>query len=305
MIPAPGPGPGPSYYDIPLLQRPVWTPEIGYYFFLGGLSGGSYMLARVAERLGGSHYRALTCAGTAVATAALLPCPALLIIDLGDSKRFHHMLRVFKPRSPMSLGSWVLTAYSGILFLFAAREWFGHPRGGLARFGFALLDMAALPLALFFSGYTGVLLSATATPVWCRNPWLGPLFTSSGISNAVSALSLLLELRRDPVVAASRTALEKIEPAAHLAEAAAFAGYLTSAGNLARPLTQGKWAPWFWGAAAWLPAKSCATCPAASRRGASAAWLPPSLAWPAASPSSGPCTTPAATPPPTLKRTAR
>lgn len=254
VVPAPGPGPAPSYYDIPLLKRPVWSPEIAYYFFLGGLSGGSYMLARVAERLGGKQYQALTRAGTAVATAALLPCPALLIIDLGDPKRFHHMLRVFKPRSPMSLGSWVLTAYSGILFLTAAREWFGHPRSRLARFGFAVLDMAGLPLGLFFSGYTGVLLSATSTPVWCRNPWLGPLFCSSGISNAVSAISFLLELRRDPSVAASLKALEKIEPAAHLAEVVAFTGYLASAGTLARPLTKGKWAPWFWGAAAGLAA---------------------------------------------------
>jgi formate-dependent nitrite reductase membrane component NrfD len=254
VIPAPGPGPEPSYYGIPILKRPVWAPEIAYYFFLGGLSGGSYMLARVAERLGGQRFRPLTRASTAVATAALLPCPALLIIDLGDPKRFHHMLRVFKPRSPMSLGSWVLTAYSGAVFLMAAREWFGHPRNRLARLAFAVVDAAGLPLALLFSGYTGVLLSATSTPVWCRNPWLGPLFTSSGISNAVSALSLVLELRRDPSVAASRTALEKIEPVAHLAEAAAFTGYLASAGNLARPLTEGKWAPWFWGAAAGVAA---------------------------------------------------
>ncbi len=254
VVPAPGPAPEPSYYDIPILKRPVWTPEIAYYFFLGGLSGGSYMLARVAERLGGQRYRSLTRAGTAVATAALLPCPILLIVDLGDPRRFHHMLRVFKPRSPMSLGSWVLTFYSGVLFLTAAREWFGRPRSRLGRLGFAVLDMAGLPLALLFSGYTGVLLSATSTPVWCRNPWLGPLFTSSGISNAVSTISLLLELRRDPTVAASRTALEKIEPVAHLAEVATFTGYLASAGTLARPLTEGKWAPWFWGAAAGVAA---------------------------------------------------
>ena len=36
----------------------------------------------------------------------------LLVADLGDPLRFHHMLRVFKPSSPMSLGTWCLTAYS-------------------------------------------------------------------------------------------------------------------------------------------------------------------------------------------------
>ncbi len=250
--------PGPSYYDIPLLKKPVWSKEIGIYFFLGGLSAGSYLLARLAERLGGGRYRAVTRAGTAIAAAAVVPCPILLIVDLGDPSRFHHMLRVFKPRSPMNLGSWVLTGYSGVAFLTALREWFrraGRPgEGALSRATGVVLDAAGVPLALLFSGYTGVLLSATATPLWSRNSWLGPLFTASAIGNGASAIALALEFRpsgeAERAGARGSSALERIDTAAHVVEAVATAGYLAAAGGLARPLTRGKLAPYFWGAAA-------------------------------------------------------
>ncbi len=112
----------PSYYDIPMLKAPVWKWEIASYFFLGGLSAGAYILARMAERFGGEKFKDLTQAGTAIAAASVLPCPPLLIHDLGDPKRFHHMLRVWKPSSPMNLGTWVLTAYSGNLVVPTVRE---------------------------------------------------------------------------------------------------------------------------------------------------------------------------------------
>jgi formate-dependent nitrite reductase membrane component NrfD len=242
-----------SYYDIPLLKKPVWTPEIGWYFFLGGLSAGSYLLARVAERLGGQRYRAVTRAGTWIALGALAPCPVLLIVDLGDPKRFHHMLRVFKWRSPMSLGSWVLTGYSGVVFFTARGEWFRGRRRGRpnlrGKAALLTLDAAGLPLAILFSGYTGVLLSGTATPVWSQNPWIGPLFSASALSNGASAINLALELRRgaDEETAKSpeQEALEKIDTAAHAAEAVTTAGYLSTAGSLAKPLPHGKLAPYF------------------------------------------------------------
>ena len=46
----------------------------------------------------------------------------MLVLDLGDPLRFHHMLRVFKPSSPMSLGTWSLAAYSLPLTLIVAIE---------------------------------------------------------------------------------------------------------------------------------------------------------------------------------------
>src|SRR5437870_13794814 len=93
----------PSYYDIALLQAPVWKWEIASYFFFGGVSSGAYLISRLAERFGGGRYRDVARVGSYVALASFLPCPPLLIHDLGDPKRFHHMLRVWKPSSPMNL----------------------------------------------------------------------------------------------------------------------------------------------------------------------------------------------------------
>ncbi len=104
----------PSYYDVPLLKKPVWSWEIATYFFFGGLSAGAYVLGRAAERGGGRKYRDLTRMASYVALGTLMPCPPLLIADLGDPKRFHHMLRVWKPGTPMNFGTWSIVAYSGM-----------------------------------------------------------------------------------------------------------------------------------------------------------------------------------------------
>jgi formate-dependent nitrite reductase membrane component NrfD len=237
---------GPSYYDISMLQKPVWTPEVSAYFFLGSLSAGAYVLSRLAGRFGDGQYREVRKMGTLVAAAALAQCPPLLIADLGDPSRFHHMLRVFKPTSPMNRGAWTLTAYGGAVAAAVLREWLdgrdGEDRSLAGRLidGTLLLvsDAAGVPLALLLAGYTGVLLSGTATPVWSRNHWLGPLFSASAFASGAAAVRLALSLfeRGDE----AKEALERIQSAGQVAEALALAGFLAAAGSLGRPLEEGR-----------------------------------------------------------------
>ncbi len=236
----------PAYYDISLLKPPVWTPEVGVYFFLGGLSSGAFSVARLADRLGRGKYRTLTQAGTVVAALAALPCAPLLIVDLGDRKRFHHMLRIWKPASPMNLGSWTLTAYTMLGGLAALRELLRTLRHDAPLTGAGKIideaagiaaDGAGIPLGLLLAGYTGILLSTTATPVWSRNPWIGPLFSAGAVSAGAGAVHLALDVRGE----ASRAteALKRLETAARAAEAVCHAGFLAYAGPLAKPLTKG------------------------------------------------------------------
>jgi formate-dependent nitrite reductase membrane component NrfD len=245
-----------------MLKPPVWSIDIPLYFFLGGLSAGAYLLARVVARLGGGQYKEVTQAGTAIAAAAIIPCPLLLIHDLGDWKRFIYMLRVFKPKSPMNLGSWVLSGYSTVAALAALnqlrkarRERTGAGRPSLpVRVADgaveAIADGAGVPLSLLLAGYTGVLLSTTSTPLWARNAWLGPLFSAGAISTGASAIQLARELTDSR--AEERPAhepLQKVEMAAKAAEAITMVGYLASAGSLAQPITKGRYAPLHrWGA---------------------------------------------------------
>ena len=241
---------GPSYYNISLLQAPVWKWEIALYFWFGGISGGSYVLGRMADRFGGGRYRDLSKLASYVSFLSLLPSPPLLIYDLGDPKRFHHMLRVFKPSTPMSLGSWILSAYSLPCTAEAMRQfamsWLLTPRqrkrfeaGRINGAITATNDVAGVPLALGLAGYTGVLLSCASTPLWCKNTWIGPLFSSSAAATAGSAINLALDLTGADEHGPSKRAIEQIETAAHLAEAATLVGYLKQAGPLARPMTHG------------------------------------------------------------------
>lgn len=219
-----------DYHDLPLVKPPVWTWEVGLYFFLGGLSSGSYMLARLADRFGGGQYRELTRQGTYLSAVAILPAAPLLIMDLGDPKRFHHMLRIWKPSSPMNLGSWLLTAYTPVCLWAAFREAFMKKPARAT-------DWVGFPLALGLAGYTGVLLSTTATPIWSKNVWLGAVFTSSAVHSGASGIKLCLELTG---VQAGRGVLTQIEHLSGLVEAGCIAGYLDEAGEKAAPLLTGE-----------------------------------------------------------------
>lgn len=246
----------PAYYDISILKPPVWTPEVAAYFFLGGLSAGAFIIARCAERCASRDCGDITRHGTYISLATALPCAPLLIKDLGDPKRFHHMLRVIKPSSPMNFGTWVVTAFNALAVAAAARELLraklgDPPPRGLARLlDWALTtsgDLLGVPVAILLAGYTGVLLSTTSTPVWCKNRWIGALFSASAIGAGASAIRLSTEIKQlsAPAEEIERTGsashtVGMIETASHIAEAAALAGYLSDAGELAKPLTRGK-----------------------------------------------------------------
>src|SRR5918996_4614863 len=99
-----------DYHGFPLLKRPVWTWEIPTYFFVGGIAGASALVGAVARRTGASDTLVRDARWIAAVGAVL--SPPLLIADLGRPERFLNMLRVFKLRSPMSVGVWTLVAFS-------------------------------------------------------------------------------------------------------------------------------------------------------------------------------------------------
>ena len=97
-----------SYYGRPILKKPVWNWMIAAYMFSGGLSAGSAMLAAGADLTGRPQLRKVSRVGSLMSVLASL---YFLVGDLGRPERFHHMLRVAKPSSPMSMGTWLLSAY--------------------------------------------------------------------------------------------------------------------------------------------------------------------------------------------------
>src|SRR3954471_2752072 len=148
-----------SYYGRPVIKEPVWTPEIPIYFFTGGLAGASAGLAFVARLTG---RKKLARAATANAFAGVAVSPLLLISDLGKPTRFLNMLRVFKVTSPMSVGSWIISAEGGLLAVTAAHEFLGFFPKPLARLAEGLAALFGMPLAT----YTAALIANTSVPAW-------------------------------------------------------------------------------------------------------------------------------------------
>ena len=150
--------PAAGYYSRPVLKEPVWKAEIPVYFFLGGLAGAAAGLGFMA-RLGSN--RVLARRALAASALAILACPPLLISDLGRPERFLNMLRVLKPTSPMSIGTWTLSAFSASVMGAAASEFLGllRPLGCLAE---AMAALLGLPLTT----YTAVLIADTSIPAW-------------------------------------------------------------------------------------------------------------------------------------------
>jgi formate-dependent nitrite reductase membrane component NrfD len=120
--------------------------------------------------------------------------PALLVSDLGRPERFLNMLRVFKLQSPMSVGAWTLVAFSSMAGAAAFADATARITGG--RLPVRIVGDAAEALAaatgLVLSTYTGVLIGATAVPVWSRNVSVLPVhFGAAGVGSAVSVLELM------------------------------------------------------------------------------------------------------------------
>ncbi len=173
-----------SYYGRPVIKEPVWEVEdVPNYLFLGGLAGASSALAASAQMAG---YGKLARVAKVTAFSAISLSAVLLIHDLGRPERFLNMLRVFKPSSPMNVGSWLLAGYGPVAGAAAVSEVTGilPEIGQAATIGAGLLGPAVVT-------YTGVLIANTAVPAWHAAYREMPyVFAGSGAS-AAGGLGLL------------------------------------------------------------------------------------------------------------------
>jgi hypothetical protein len=160
-----------SYYGRPVVKPAPWGHEVGAYLFLGGVAAGSGLLAAGAQLTGRTKLRRNS---RLSALVAVILSAAALVMDLGRPERFLNMLRTIKLTSPMSLGSWILSAFSVGTSVAAASEidrMTGErlPLGSLRTVLRAVEGPAGLAAAVFappLSVYTAVLLADTATPTW-------------------------------------------------------------------------------------------------------------------------------------------
>ena len=194
----------------PFIKPPVWTWEVPVYFWVGGVASGSAFVALAAD-LAGDEWSAAV--ARKVALAAVLPAPVLLIADLGRPARFLNMLRIFKPRSPMNMGAWCLVAFTGVAAGAVGADLLGRPRTARR------LGAVNALLGGYLGSYTGVLLAATAVPVWARSRiFLGPIFVSTATATGAAATRLTMAAAGQPEDHPTRRALGRLEAAAILTE---------------------------------------------------------------------------------------
>jgi formate-dependent nitrite reductase membrane component NrfD len=194
----------PGYYGQPVIKPPVWTWQIPLYFFVGGIAGMSAVIALAAAIF--HHLDPALATNVGVARAAMWVAaiagafisPVLLIMDLGRPHLFLNMLRVFKHRSPMSMGAWILTAFGGcvvpglILLELHAHQIFPGAFGELLRFTAGIFILGSAIFGTLLATYTGVLIGATAVPAWFLHRTFLPIhFGTAGLGSAAAVLELL------------------------------------------------------------------------------------------------------------------
>jgi hypothetical protein len=186
----------PGYYGQAVVKPPVWTWQVPLYFFFGGIAGMSAVVGSGAVIF---HYIDLARAAMWVAAiAGAVLSPILLIMDLGRPRLFLNMLRVFKHRSAMSMGAWILSffgacAVPGLIALeLHSHHVFGGALGQLIRIAAGIFIFGSAIFGTLLATYTGVLLGATAIPAWFLHRTMLPIhFGTAGLGSAAGLLELL------------------------------------------------------------------------------------------------------------------
>src|SRR5271154_4207152 len=182
-----------GYENMPVTKVPGWLGIIAWDALLNGMATGLFLAAAVSELAEPAIFTPVAKAAYPVALILLLVDLVLLVFDLGDPLRFHHMLRVFKPGSPMSVGTWCLTIFSFPLTAAAALSVLTE-----IGFDFEWARILAVVVGLLpgfgAAAYKGVLLSTNAQPGWKDARWLGGYLTNSALLMGCAELHVLSAL---------------------------------------------------------------------------------------------------------------
>ena len=198
---------GPGYATGPVTKLPDWHGLVAWDLLFNNMTTGLFLVVAICDLAAPEVFASVARVAYPIALIFLVVDLVCLVLDLGDPLRFHHMLRVFKPSSPMSLGTWCLTIYSLPLTVAAALSLV--PEGGLAiewarRIALVLGLLPALGAAM----YKGVLLSTNAQPGWRDARWLGAYLTNSALLlGCAQMLALSVVMEQETAAATLRIAL--------------------------------------------------------------------------------------------------
>ena len=172
----------------------TWTALIWIYLWLAGMAGGAFLAAKAAGRFSGSKDDSLLRLATWLGLPLAIIGVLLLIFELGNPIRFWHLFTRFDFVSPMSMGTWILIAWSIFCMIMLVSWWLEGKVSREAAAGLVSLRKLASRINIFFSAalitYTGVLLAVSSQSLWAGTILLPALFVVSAVSTGVAALVL-------------------------------------------------------------------------------------------------------------------
>lgn len=228
---------GETYHDQPVVKASSFDWKVSAYIVLQGIAGSAQIVAAMAGRAPGS--RQLVRQARLLALFGGTVGPLVLTRHLKTPRRWYNMLRIVRPASPMSLGSWLLTGFGALSALMA----FGELAGGRWPFLRRVADSAQAPAAVLGAGmsvYTASLLASTSTPLWATAPQsLAAQFGMSSMAGAASALALLQRAGGEPDRARRLEHLAMLAAAGELLAARVSEGQWRRAG-VDRPIESGR-----------------------------------------------------------------
>jgi formate-dependent nitrite reductase membrane component NrfD len=224
-------------------KTPGWEMLIVWYFFFGGIAGGAYFTAAIADNFGGPRDGRVAKIGYLISLPLTAICGALLTADLGVPTRFLNMLRTFKFWDPMSIGAWAVGIFGLFTLVSSILSFSGSDQTVSLR---RKVGLVGIFFGFFLASYTGVLLSATAQPFWSQARLMGALFLASGASTGMAAISFVMFVS-GASAGEGWGKVKKADRYSMVIELVILAVFLALLGSAAKPITSGHLAPLFWG----------------------------------------------------------
>ena len=163
---------------------------IAIYFYLTGLSAGSFIISTLSYGFGFERFKPLGKIGIVIATLLLVAAPMFLLAHSGQRLRVWHLFVYLRLSSPITWGSFLLILYPLNCIIYGFFMFKGNKR--LTR----IFGLMGIPLALMVHGYTGFILAfGKARPLW--NSSLMPLlFLVSAMVSGI-AMMIIVSVVRD------------------------------------------------------------------------------------------------------------
>lgn len=226
-----------------MLKTPHWEMMIVWYFFLGGIAGGAYFTAAIADNFGSTRDRMVARVGYLLSLPLVAACGILLIADLGVPLRFMNMMRTLKFWDPMSLGAWAVGVFGLFTFVSSVLSLSSSESHAALR---RKIGLVGIVFGFFLASYTGVLLSNSALPFWSDARLMGALFLASGASTGIAAITLIM-FATGQAAGEGWGKLKRADHVSMIIELVLLVALIGLLGAAAKPLISGHFATLFWG----------------------------------------------------------